>query len=160
MGIISPQPSIVLPEDIQKQTETARNNITLLEAEVFRLTKLRGQLESEIIKLGGQQKEIDHGISISSIRADAQSSDIQSNTEILNNLKSEITLIKEEKTQILKEINTQKVEIESAEKQLEIDKKALIEHKNTLANATNLIEKDRNELALKKAILTDCISKL
>ena len=64
MAIISPEPSIPLPEDIVRATENARNNLTLLEAEIFRLTKLKKQINAEIINMEGAKNEIENELPI------------------------------------------------------------------------------------------------
>ena len=83
------QPSSVpTSEEIQKATEAARNNVTVLEAESVRLDRLIGSQKRELIAQEGAKKDIEDLIELAEGKLTILESEIESFKGLLEELKT------------------------------------------------------------------------
>ncbi len=154
------EPAVPLPDDIIKATENARNKITILEAEISRLTKLKGQVEKEIISTNSEKQYIESLIPSLEKQRDELVTTVEelekkvekANTE-LSNLKSSQTVIEGVMAEKRGDLEAK---LSDLRERTEIVKKGEFE----LQKARELFEKDKQELAQKKSKLESAISQL
>lgn len=125
MNVSQPQNDIPLPADMQKALENARNNVTVLNVETGRLTRLVGTLEKTISGLSVRESELKLKIEQAEKKLEEVLKEV-SNQEIR---KSEIefeskTLIKKNEqesvalSQVIKEVAEEKSSLEKRERSL------------------------------------------
>lgn len=152
--------TIPLPDDIQKAIESARNNLTLMQVEISRLSKLKGQLEKEIGNLNSEKVNLENSVAHLTLNSAELISDNKILSDNLANAQKSLEKMKVEEDTISKEIIAQKADLSVKTVDFIKSMKQLDKDRTILNLDKELHEKSKAEFAKKTALLADTINKL
>jgi chromosome segregation ATPase len=98
-------PNIVLPEDIQQAVERAQNEVTLRQADIDRLARLKMATENEIGRLNTRCYDIEAQINAKNIELDGLKVKVTNQVAQSASLDNEIVIKRTEKTNLETAIN-------------------------------------------------------
>ncbi len=136
MTLIQPQENVALPEEVSRQVEAAKNQITVNQIETKRLGGIVSSLKYEISQLTLEKTTLDTSIETNKSQWDSIMKDIVAKTAIRDVLVAEI--IEKEKT-----IQNQARDISKRATDIENKEKDIIEKETELNKKVAVFENDK-----------------
>ena len=158
--ISSPEANIPLDQATAQAIEQGKNQVTLLQAEVARLTKLQSQINRDIVNLATTKSNLEASILILQSQSDKLTSDnaiLQENVKTAN-----LTLenIKSEQSTVQSNITQQQADLADKTNKYLADREQLTQDQTVLNLDKELFAKEQEEHKVKKSFLQEILTKI
>jgi chromosome segregation ATPase len=158
--MINTPSSIPLPEELQKATEQAQNNLTLANAEVQRLTKLQSQINRDIVNLATNKSNLETSILVLQSQSDKLTSDNATLQENIKIADKQLQDIKSEEALIQSSIKARDEDLSARVNALSASKEQHIKDTYQLNSDRTAFESDKQAFESKKSMLKEVLDKL
>jgi chromosome segregation ATPase len=158
--MIAQPSSVPVKKDVQAALDSARANVSLLEAETARLERIITSQKRDIIVNEGTLKDYDKRIDEATTKATAIATEVVSNERSLETLQALISDKQKSLESMVKGMAETAAEMLLKEKAFTAKETALAELKKELAKDRKTLEKDRTEFEAKVLRLKDTLKDL
>lgn len=148
-----PIPNPIMPDDIQKQYDNAKNILTITQADVNRLRELKNSLEGEIIEKNKQNVYVTEQLGL--VMADLGYSE-----EVLEKLKDSIGEKQNESDQLQRENEVLEKELNTREGLCEIKESDLFSLKEELEKLGIYLEETKTRLNIREVEISEREAKI
>ena len=158
--MINNDSSIPLPEEILKATEQAQNNLTLANAEVQRLTRLKSQIEKEISVKDSERIVLENKVTDLQAKSNKLTSDNVTLQESVKNANLTLENIKAEQSTVQANITQQQADLADKISKYLADREQLTQDQTVLNLDKELFAKEQEEHKVKKSFLQEILTKI
>lgn len=152
--------NIVLPEDVQSAILSARNNVSLLEAEAGRLERLILSQKRELVSLDGALKDIKEQIDVITENRIFVTREVAVLNESKLQLEQKIREIELSNTKTRAEIDAREVEVSKRESDVAEAERKLQGTELSLSERIKAVEEDEQVIKVKKLTLSEALAQL
>ena len=156
MDILQPQ-GTPIPEEIQKNYETAQNQVILWENEVTTLKRAKMAEQSEIEDLVNRHKDICSQIDSANASLDSMAQTIQSLRTQISDLNDDINSKTKNKGILASEIDEMTQKLADTTKDLQISMDAIAKFNSDSEQKTTELNSREEEISKKEAIFKDAL---
>jgi chromosome segregation ATPase len=160
MELNQPTPSVPVSNELKNAIESAKNQVTILQAESDRLLKLAQQTKIEIANLNDQRVSLEKAIASGEERKETLQAEIATFSDSLMGQKNDLMRARDEIATQTTVITSDRAKIDAESKKLDQDQFLFTEEKKQFIQDKANLALESATLDSKKRILADALSKL